>query len=90
MKQESKQSNRLIHELKALISDLDASEKEMLKDELLAILLFGDEEKRKQAVDNPADSKRGLTNEEKELIRKLAAQTEALFRRNEKKDSDNH
>ncbi len=59
---------------------LDTKHKEILRDELLAYLLFGNYHDSKGPTEPHSSELRGLSNHERELIKKLADQTEALFR----------
>lgn len=67
---------------------LDSGDKELLRDELLAYLLFGNYHDSKGPMENPSSPLRGLSNHERELIRKLADQTEELFRAEHDEETD--
>lgn len=71
-------TSKIIEDLKSRVNDLCSEEKETFRDHLLAYLLFGD------PVLNPKlpakGNIKGITIEERALIIKLAAQTEALYK----------
>ncbi len=68
---------------------LDLKDKEMLRDELLAYLLFGNYHDSKGPSESNSSQLNGLSNYERELIKKLADQTEALFRAEQDDLDDN-
>jgi len=71
-------TNKIIEDLKSKVNDLSSEEKEIFRDHLLAYLLFGDPA---LIPTLPAKANmKGITTEERALIKKLAAQTEALFK----------
>jgi len=69
---------------------LDSRDKEMLRDELLAYLLFGNYYDSIGPAESTSIQMRGLSNHERELIKKLADQTEALFRAEQDGEEDSH
>ena len=68
---------------------LDSKDKEMLRDELLAYLLFGNYHDSKGPAESNSTQLHELSNYERELIKKLADQTEALFRAEQDDLEDN-
>jgi len=76
-------TQQIAEKVKSMVNDLGAAEKENLKDELLAFLLFGDT--TPEYINAANESLKGLTQEEMKLIRKLAKQTEDLYRLSKKK-----
>lgn len=67
---------------------LDSKHKEMLRDELLAYLLFGNYHDSKRSIESSSTLLRGLSDHERELIKKLADQTEELFKAQQGDDGD--
>ncbi|HMT29975.1 MAG TPA: hypothetical protein PKD91_11910 [Bacteroidia bacterium] len=78
----------LIEQVKSFSEKMGQAEREILRDELLAYLLFGNYHDVKSPVGAPHDSFRELTRKERELIRKLANQTEALYRAHKPEEED--
>ncbi len=80
----------LVEQLRLLSTKLSNSEKEQLRDELLSMLLFTDFIKNDAPLLGDNGQLKELNNQEKELIRKLASQTEALFKlmRNQNEDNE--
>jgi hypothetical protein len=77
-------ASKIAEKIKSLVNESDFEQKEILKDELLAFLLFGDTSPEYISAAN--ESLKGLTVEEMELIRKLAKQTEDLYKASKKGD----
>ena len=57
---------------------LSCEEKEKFRDNMLSYLLFGEQLLKSEVM--PAETLKGITDEERELIKKLAAQTDELYR----------
>lgn len=70
-----------VDRFKALTQNLTESEKEVVRDQLLAFLLFGDSN---NAIKNSGT----LTEEERRLIKTLADQTDRLHRLMSDEDGD--
>jgi hypothetical protein len=70
--------DKIFRQVKSIMNSVQKEQREELRDELLAFLLFG--ETNPETISAANESLKGLTREEKELIRKLADQTEALYR----------
>jgi hypothetical protein len=67
----------ILETLRNRTDDLSSEEQEMLRDELLSMMLFSEFSAGEKPIENNLD---GLSEEEKELIRKLARDTETLYR----------
>ena len=67
----------IFEELKSKVKRLTSEEKEQLRDKVLAFLLFGEVKPAVQPIHEPLN---GITDMERELIKKLASQTEEMFR----------
>lgn len=76
----------IIESVKEVSCQLNSSDKEVLRDQLLAYLLFGNYNDQKGVEIKSNGTLEGLTKDERELLKKLAAQTEALFRAHQNKD----
>jgi len=71
-------TSQLLENLKSAVSGLSDQEKEIFRDNLLSFLLFGDHTPTEA---HPAkEPLKGISEDERALLRKLAAQTEELFR----------
>ncbi len=70
-------TTQIIENIKSTVNGLNPAEKENFRDHLLAYLLFG-EQTPEPGPEN--ENLKGLTASERALIRKLAAETEALYR----------
>lgn len=77
MKKKAKAQN-ILKELKSQVNNLSVEEQEKFRDNLLAYLLFGDQ--NSNAALPGKETLKGISEEERNLIRKLASQTEELFR----------
>ena len=78
----------IIERVKWHSRNLNAQEQEMLRDELLSLLLFKNPTADTFSNHKMEQSLTGLTEEEKALILKLASQAEQLYRLNRNKDND--
>ncbi len=78
----------IIEKVKEITHDLDAHQKESLKDQLLAYLLFGNYNDLKGVERIHNGQLQGLTDKERDLIKKLAAQTEALYKAKHENEDD--
>lgn len=72
------ETKQVLDNIKSAVSGMSATEKENFRDNLLAFLLFGDHHTPINKTE--VEPLMGITAQEKELIRKLAAQTEELYR----------
>ena len=77
-------TDKVLNQVKTLVNEMDSTEKENLRDELLAFLLFGDTQP--EHIEAANESLKGLTPEETNLIRKLARQTEDLYKASKHKE----
>jgi hypothetical protein len=73
--------SEVIHHVKEISEGLSPAEKEQLRDELLAFFLFSEfnNNRSSREIDRNV-SMNSLSEEERDLIKKLADQTEALFK----------
>ena len=71
-------TSRIIENIKSAVNGLNSDERENLRDHLLAYLLFGEPSQEKDQTEN--ENLKGISEHERALIRKLAADTEALWR----------
>ncbi|MDQ3051142.1 MAG: hypothetical protein M3Q95_09685 [Bacteroidota bacterium] len=85
MKKKAKAQN-ILKELKSQVSNLSQEEQEKFRDNLLAYLLFGDQSSN--SVLPGKETLKGISEAERMLIRKLAAQTEELFRTMNQEDEE--
>ena len=85
MRTEIKIAN-ILDKVKDLTQHMNGQEMENLRDELIAWLLFSDNEK--SAIPHISQNMKGLTEVEKELIRKLASQTNDLYRASRNTDEE--
>lgn len=70
---------QIIDNLKAASDGLTPSEQEQLRSELLAMALFDRQTGRGHPAENAPSAKSGLTEQDLELIRMLARQTDLLW-----------
>ncbi|MBL0340975.1 MAG: hypothetical protein IPP71_08625 [Bacteroidetes bacterium] len=85
---EKKNIAGIIEKVREFSNQLDAQEKEVLRDQLIAYLLFGNYNDQKNIERKKIVALSGLTEQERELIKKLAQQTEALYRAKHEDDQD--
>jgi hypothetical protein len=71
---------QIMDTLRAAKDDLTPSEQEQLRSELLAMALFDRQTGKRYPTENTSSGKGGLTEQEMELIRMLARQTDLLWR----------
>ena len=71
-------TNQIIKDLKSAVNELNSEEKENFKDNLLAFLLFGYQTSSSALPEK--EILKGISENERALIRKLADQTEELFK----------
>ena len=71
---------KIISQFKSLEAQLNNSEKEKLRTEMLSYLLFNDNTGTSSNPGNQPEIHKGLSNEELELIKKLAAGIDLLNR----------
>lgn len=69
----------IMEQVKEMTAHMAQGEKEAFRDELLSWLLFGESHQQPSSSTENHPMK-GLNEEEKQLIRKLAEKTEALYR----------
>ena len=79
MKTNSK-TEEVISNIKSITEGLTPEERESVRDQLIAFLLFSSDLRMTQINDPQAQRIQGLTEEERDLIRKIAEQTEKLHR----------
>jgi hypothetical protein len=70
-------------------TSLNAKEREQLRDELLAMLLFSEFRKNPNPAAQTHSNFRELKKAERDLIKKLADQTDALYKLSRTGDIDN-
>ena len=85
---DKKRIEGIVEKVKEYSNHLNSFEKESLRDQLLAYLLFGNYNDQKGIDFHKKDVLRGLSDQEREIIRKLAEQTENLFRIHHEDDKD--
>jgi hypothetical protein len=86
----NKTTEEVISNMKSVTDKLTPEEKEIVRDQLIAYLLFSNDLRFTQLNDQDTNRVEGLTSEERDLIRKIAEQTEKLHRlMNSEKDDAN-
>ncbi len=76
----NKTTEEVISNMKSVTDKLTTEEKEIVRDQLIAYLLFSNDLRFTQLNDQDTNRVEGLTSEERDLIRKIAEQTEKLHR----------
>ncbi len=76
----NKTTEEVISNMKSVTDKLTPEEKEIVRDQLIAYLLFSNDLRFTQLNDQDTNRVEGLTSEERDLIRKIAEQTEKLHR----------
>jgi hypothetical protein len=83
----STKTEQVINEMKSITDGLTPEEKEAVRDQLIAYLLFSHHTSFTPTGGQNNSHVQGLTEEERELIRKIAEQTEKLHRLMNQDDS---
>jgi hypothetical protein len=81
-------TEEVISNIKSITAELTPEERESVRDQLIAFLLFSRDLRITQISDPQTERIQGLTEEERDLIRKIAEQTERLHRMMNSEEDD--
>lgn len=84
----NQKTEEVISHMKSVTDGLTREERETVRDQLIAYLLFSHDLRITQLNESENQRVQGLTEEERELIRKIAEQTERLHRLMNSNDDD--
>jgi hypothetical protein len=86
----NKTTEEVISNMKSVTDKLTPEEKEIVRDQLIAYLLFSNDLRFTQLNDQDTTRMESLTSEERDLIRKIAEQTEKLHRLMNSEEDDSN
>lgn len=81
-------TEEVISNIKSITAELTPEERESVRDQLIAFLLFSRDLRITQISYPQTERIQGLTEEERDLIRKIAEQTERLHRMMNSEEDD--